>query len=293
MKNKKLFGAISALLSGVLYGIIPLVLLNISRSGIASSVLCNMYRQFSGAAILLPFAIWRIIKLRMPPKQFGRLFGVALFSGIQTLLLYQSFDMLPTGIAIMLHYLYPVFTLILSVIVLKQKPSRRAILAVVLAFVGVVFLCDLAMMPERPWLGVLIAVLSGFFCGVWLMLVEKLKVGETDKTVYTCTIMLGAGIMIFLYLAVRGQLAAPFTGGQWGSLVLSGVFTLAAVTFLAQGIRYAGSVISAVLSTLEPIVCSLGSALVLGDAVTGRMLLGSVLVLGAVFLLTVKTGTGH
>lgn len=292
MKNKKITGAVSALLSGTFYGVIPLVLLSVSSAGTAPSTLCNMYRQLFGVLMLLPFAVWRILRLRMPLRALAKVLAVGVFSGGQTLLLYLSFDLLPanTGIAITLHYLYPVFTLFLSVLFLHKKPSRRAVLGVLLAFTGVVVLCDLSLMPERPWAGVITAALSGFWCAMWLLLVEKLRLGETDKCVYTFSTMLGAALVLFVYHAVRHQLAAPFTAPQWGRLVLTGLLTLAAVTFLAQGIRYAGSVVAAVLSTMEPIVCTLGSALVLGDPVTGRMLLGAALVLGAVVFLTVMSG---
>ena len=290
MKNKKILGALCALISGTFYCIIPLVLLNVSRSGAVPGTLCTMYRQLSGGVVLIPFAVWRIRRLKLSPKQLWRLMWVALFSGFITLTLYEAFGRLPSGIAITLHYLYPFFTLLLSVVFLRQKPPRGSVLAIALAFAGVVLLCDLSLMPEHPLAGILLAVLSGFLCAVWMMLVDKMHLGETDKIVYTCSNMLGSGITMLLYNVIRQQMSASFTPGQWGSLLLSGALALFGVTFLTQGIRYAGSVIASVLSTMEPIVCTLGSALVLGDPVTGRMLCGTALVLCAVVFITLRSG---
>ena len=144
-------------------------------------------------------------------------------------------------------------------------------------------------MPEHPALGIAFAAVSGFLCAVWLLLVDRLKLGDVDRTVYTCASMLGSGVTLFLYNLARGQLSASFTAPQWGSMFLAGICALFAVMLLAQGIRYAGSVIASVLSTMEPIVCTLGSALILGDPLTPRMLLGVFLVLAGVVILTLLT----
>lgn len=290
MKNTKVKGALCALLSGSLYGIIPIVLLNVSRSGEVPGTLCNMYRQFFGSIILVVPAILRIRKLKMSGRALLRLLWVAMSGGLVTLTLYEAFDRLPSGVVITLHYLYPVFTLLLSVLLFKQKPPRGAAVAVVLAFTGVVLLCDLSLMPEKPALGIVLAVLSGFLCASWLILIDKTKLGETDTTVYTYANLAGPALVLFLYNLIRGKLSCAFSAPQWGSLVLAGVCALFAVMMLGLGIRFAGPVIASVLSAMEPIVCTLGSALVLGDPLTPRMLLGVVLVLGGVVLLTLLTG---
>ena len=290
MKNKKLLGSLCALASGFCYGVIPLVLLSVSRSGDIPGSLCNMYRQLSGGLVLLPFAVWRIVKLKVSFRHVIRLLWVALFSGFITLTLYEAFERLPSGITITLHYLYPLFTLLLGIVFLKQRPTRGTVFAIALAFFGVVLLCDLTLMPEHPGPGIALAVLSGFLCAVWLLLVDKLRLGETDRVIYTSLSMLGSGTTLMLYNIVRSRMSVSFTPGQWGSMLLAGALALFAVTLLAQGIRYAGSVIASVLSTMEPIVCTLGSALVLGDPVTVRMLCGTALVLGAVVLITLRSG---
>lgn len=290
MKNKKLLGAVLSFLSGCGYGIIPLLLLNISRSGDIPGVLCNLFRQLFGAALLLPFAIWRVRKLGMRFKDIRPAFLIGLFSGCVTGSLYEAFGMLPSGIAITLHYLYPFFALLLSVLVLKRKPPRGALLAVALAFAGVVLLCDLTLMPENPWFGVFVAVFSGFLCAMWMMLMDKYSIGKMDTVVYTCTSMLGAGVTLLLWNLARHQLRFDFTASQWGSFLMVAVVAILAVATLAKGICYAGSVTASILSTMEPIVCTLGSALVLGEKITGRTLLGSAIVLGAVIFLTVISG---
>lgn len=289
MKNTKIKGTVYALLSGVLYGIIPLILLNVSGSGDFPGTLCNMYRMFFGALMLLVPGAYRLFKLKLGSRVLFRLMLASVLYGTVSLFLYMSFERLPSGIAITLHYLYPLFTLLLGVVFFKQKPPRGSGITIALACTGVLLLCDITLMPERPALGIAIAAFSGLLCAIWLQLVDRLDLGKLDKIVYAFSNLLAGGMVMFFYNLARGQLSAGFTAPQWGSLLLAGLCALLAVMLLGQGIRYAGPVIASVLSTMEPIVCTLGSAIVLGDVLTPRMLLGSALVLAAVILLTVMT----
>lgn len=62
-------GYVSALLSGALFGVIPILILNISRNGSVSNSFCIMARSFIAGVALLPVAFSRIKK--HPPGKKG------------------------------------------------------------------------------------------------------------------------------------------------------------------------------------------------------------------------------
>ena len=69
---------------------------------------------------------------------------------------------------------------------------------------------------------------------------------------------------------------------------LGGLISVLAILTQILAVRQAGSVVTSILSTLEPIVCAIGSALVLREAISARTVLGTALVLAAVILVTLQ-----
>ena len=67
-----------------------------------------------------------------------------------------------------------------------------------------------------------------------------------------------------------------------------GFVGIGAILTQILAIKYVGSVRTSILGTLEPIVCTIGSALVLRDAISFRTILGGILVLAAVIIVTLN-----
>ena len=286
--SKRVKGGIAALCCGFLYGIIPLFVLGVSRSGVASGTACSMYRLLFAGLIPAPVAIIRYKKRPVSAKALRNVCFVGLMSGVTAMLLYEAFARIPSGIAMAVHYIYPLTTLCIAVLLFKQKVSRAALPAALLVLAGVAFLCDMTVLPEKPLAGLLLAFGSAIGCSTYYTLIERLDTEGCDKLVFTSLMNLSASVYLFFYNLLTGNLTAAFTVSQWGSLFLSGVLMVGAVLCVTVAVKNVGTVTTTVFSTLEPIVCALGSALMLGDPVTLRTLFGTVLVLSAVILVSVS-----
>ena len=93
---------------------------------------------------------------------------------------------------------------------------------------------------------------------------------------------------MFIYNLISDQLDIKFSAKVAVILLLVGFVGIGAILTQILAIKYVGSVRTSILGTLEPIVCTIGSALVLHDAISFRTILGGVLVLVAVILVTLN-----
>ena len=289
MKTGSWKGFALALLSGFFYGIIPLIMLSVSRSGAASGTVCSMYRMFFAGILLLPAALFRSRKKPVTRRALKNLCLIGIFSGVTALLLYEAFERIPSGIGISVHYIYPLTTLLLTVLLFKEKVRKTALPAALLVLAGVVLLCDAAALPEKPVAGLLFAVASAFSCSIYYILFQRLDTGDCDRTAVVSYVNLFGAATMFLYNFCTGKFTAAFTLSQWGCFVLAGVVMIGAVTAVSIAVKSIGPVTSTVLGTLEPIVCTIGSALLLGDAITLRTGIGAALILSAVVLNAVSS----
>lgn len=290
MKNK-LRGSAAAVLCGFCYGVIPLIMLGVSRSGTVPGTVCSMYRLFFAGLFTLPFALKKLKKQKLSKKAFLNILLVGVASGVTALLLYEAFARIPSGIGISVHYIYPLTTLLFAVTIFREKVSRAALPAALLVLLGVILLCDAEVLPEKPLTGLIFAFASAIACSVYYMMFEHLDTEDCDKTVFTSFMNLAAGLTLLVYNTLNGSITADFTLSQWAFLLLAGVIMVGAVVFVAVAIRNVGTVTTTVLGTLEPIVCTLGSALILKDSVSARTLIGSALILTAVILVTLSQRT--
>lgn len=284
--SKKTKGCLAALLCGLFYGVIPLIMLGISRSEEIPPTACSMYRLFFAGVISLPIALIKLKKSTLSPRQLLNIAIVGFAGGLTAILLYEAFARIPSGIGISVHYIYPLSTLFFAVAIFKQKVSRASLPAALLVLFGVVLLCDTNVLPEKPAGGLLFALGSAICCSVYYMAVEHLDMGDCDKFVFTSFMNLSGALLMFLYNVCTDQFSARFSASQWSLLALAGLFMVGAVAMVAVAVKNVGTVTTTVLGTLEPIVCTIGSALILKDPVSPRSLLGATLILTAVILIT-------
>jgi drug/metabolite transporter (DMT)-like permease len=185
------------------------------------------------------------------------------------------------GLVALLLYLYPVFVVILSVIWNHEPVNRVKVLALGLALIGVA----LTVGPEGGQLpGILLAISAAAIYSVYIIVGTKVM-QQVSAFQSSAVIFFSAGVTSSLLMTVNG-VHLPKAGTGW--IVIAAIVVIATVfpvvTFLA-GLRRIGATNAAMLSTLEPVVTVLLSALLLGEILKPVTLLGGGLILAAVLVL--------
>ena len=155
--------------------------------------------------------------------------------GLSTMLLaFSALAYLPLAEATTIGFAAPLFAVMLSALVLKEKVGRHRWSAVLLGFVGVL----VVMQPEGdqlPGVGLALAVAAAF--GVGLVTITIRQIGKTEGTQTT---VLWFSLLSMLALAtVLPFYARVHDAGTWAVLLALGLFGGFGQLFLTASLRYA------------------------------------------------------
>lgn len=290
MKNNKLAGYSNAIASGALYGLIPVVVLGATKAGNLPGTFCVMFRVLFAMLTLLPFAIVRWKKHPLDSRQVLLITVAALFNGMTTILLYEAFAYIPSSIGIALHFTYPLVTMCLCVCFFHAKVNVPTVLAMLLSLCGIVVLCDNSVMPAGAGKGIVLALLSSLTFSIYFVWTERRYLAEIDPVIFTTVLTAYSSLLIGVYNFATGRLNVDVTPKVWVLFIAAGVIACLAIVTQVQAVKYVGSVLTTILGTLEPIVCTIGSAVALKEAISFRTALGSVMVIIAVIVATLFKG---
>jgi len=185
---------------------------------------------------------------------------------------------------VLLFYLMPAWSVLLAWLLLGDKPSAAALGRLLLALAGVVFVLD-TQASGLPWprtLPDVLALMGGFSFALTNVLLRKLRAEPPAARVLA---MFGGGTVlaggIALAGVVQGSVAGlPAPGAGWLLLVvlLAGGF-LAANLALQFGAARLPAHTTALVMLSEVVFASLSSVALGAAELTGRTLLGGLLIL--------------
>ena len=204
--------------------------------------------------------------------------GAISMAGVTTL--YSIANKLTTaGNTIILQYTAPIWIVILMYLIFGQKPSRSALISIMIVFVGI--LCFFFEgLSTGKWLGDLLALLSGvFYAGVFML--NSFEKGDALSSVFFG--QLACGIFLSPLVLRETVFTAP---------VLLSVFLLGAVQvglayiFFTTGTKYTDPVTdpvtASIINALEPILNPILVAVFYGEMLGKLSLVGAVIVLAGI-----------
>jgi len=182
----------------------------------------------------------------------------------------------------------PAFILVFAALILQERLSRRRIFAVLLATAGVLFIIDLrqADFSSDTFWGDLSLVVAALTWGLYSVLV-RLVSRQMNTLVVTFFVFLG-GLLLIIPLA--GVELATQEIGEITPLIILGVLYLGVIsTAVAMWLwNRAFALVDASRASLfffaQPVVGTVLSVLVLGQALTTGIIVGGVLIVGGVFV---------
>lgn len=155
------------------------------------------WRTLFAVVVLAAVALWRRQRFATPLlRQHLKRGGI----GYVSLLCYfYAIAHLPLSTAVTLNYTSPMFLAVLSILLLRERLSRLALLALLLGFAGVVLLLRPTLSGDA-WLAGLAGVASGFLAGWSYLHVRELgQAGEAEwRTVFYFALIstLGGGVLL-------------------------------------------------------------------------------------------------
>ena len=255
------------------------------------SSMIALVRGFVGAFFVLLFVY---LKKSKPDKaaikkNFVMLALSGAFIGINWILLFESYHYTTVATATLCYYMQPIFVILASPFLLKEKLTVKKVACVVVALIGMVFVSGM-LQTGIPALSEAKGILYGlgaacFYASVVLMNKKITEINAYDKTI----MQLGMGaIVLSPYVMLTqdfGSAAASMTPSLWALLLFVGlVHTGVAYALYFDSMKELKAQTLAIFSYIDPIVAIILSALLLKENMGLYGVIGAVLVLGSTFI---------
>lgn len=285
----RLKGYIYVIISGILFGCMPLIAKILYSNGCTPLSLV-FYRFLLPIPFLYLICKKINISIKVTKRELKELFLISILGYSATpILLYTSYNFIPSGLSTSLHFIYPVIVTIVSIVIYKEKLDIIKILCPLLCTIGIfLFLNDLNLI-DNSYLGIIFAIASGFTYSYYMIAVERTSVGKinTYKTIfYLCLISSAA---LFVYNIILDTLVTTFKPIIWLALVLfSLLISVGAVYFFQRGIAIIGAQNTSILSTTEPITSVIIGITIFNEPITIKIILGIAAIILSVILLAIN-----
>ncbi len=279
-------GFICAITVAVIFGCMPLFAKIIYSYG-GNSPSLVFYRNF----FALPFLYYLAFcgkdgkKYRPSPVEWRKL--ILLVAGgmaLTPILLFESYQYIPSGMATTIHFIYPVFVLLGAFIFYRQAISRVQIICVILCTLGVMLFYTPG--DSGSLLGTLLAFLSGIAYAFYTVYLDRSGLIAIPKYVLLFYSILLCSIMTFFYALLQG-LTYQFPVGIWLLIIVFSVLvSVCGIQCFQLAVKYIGAPQTSILNTFEPITSIILGILCFHESLSVQTAIGMVLVLSAVSALT-------
>ena len=285
--SKETRGILYVLIAAVLFGFMPIWVKQANAAGMGTLEICFI-RSLIAGVIMFIVLLLRRQSLRLQAKQLKWLTLAGLLVYAPTLLsLYAAYLYLPAGVATSLHYLFPVLVMLLSWLVLGRQLRRLQWLAVFMSLVGI--WCMSGSSSGGSWIGVGLALASALLFAVYILMIDNPALKEVSSMVIIFYVCMFTAAFFFIVLLARGQWPVVFNPVGWLYCCLVAILCAAvAMILFIIGVKSIGPDNTAILSTLEPVVSIVAGIVILGEILTPTIIIGCLLVLGAVFIISIR-----
>ena len=290
MNFQKIKGDIFVIIAGLMWGTMGVFSRYFNSIGLGSLEIAQLRITvgllFVGSYLL----IFHREKLKIKLRDVWCFIG----TGIVSLLLFcvcyfKAIEELTLSAAGVLLYTAPIFVMIMSIPLFKEKLTAKKVIALALAFSGCVLISGIG--GEINTLGVVMGVLSGFFYALYSIFGRyAINRGYDSWTIVFYTFLfctLGCLLLSDKVLIIDSIASAD--APLWFYLIGMGLITgFLAYLFYSKGLECMESSRASILAFVEPVSATFVGMIVFSEFPNIFGISGILLVLGAIVLLSTK-----
>lgn len=278
------------ILAGILWGTIGLFVRYFTAAGFSHMQMIAV-RSYVTTAILFVFLLLRHPeKLKVRLRDCGWFIGMGIISFVFFNFCYfNAISLTSLSTAAILLYTSPVFVMLLSIWLFKEKMTRPKLLALVLAFLGCAFTAGLLggqMATSGP--GIAFGLGSGFLYALYSIF-GRYALRRYSPLTVTAYTFLFASLGATPFAAIQGTgITVDITAGMVGLLVLFGVVTaLLPYVLYTKGLAGVETGKAAIVASVEPVVATVVGVLFFGELLSPTGILGIAMVVAAIVILNI------
>jgi drug/metabolite transporter (DMT)-like permease len=224
------------------------------------------------------------------PQRWGWLITRGLFGGVAVLTYFMCIQRVPVGVATLLNQTHPIFTLMFAWLLLGERPTRAAVIALPLTTAGVAIIVGVRVSQLHVGTGEALGVVSALVSGVAVTSIRAARRDSGDGrpadsawSVFFSFTFLGLLVTIPFALPPFGAWVAP-TLPEWGWLLAVGLCGVSAQVMMTDALRHIGGATAGIISQFMVLLTIGGGAVFFGDHLTISFLIGGALTLTGVVL---------
>lgn len=285
MISNNMKGFLYGIASSMTFGLIPLFTLPLMAEGLGfDSIL--FYRFLFASIALGILLVARKQSFRIKRSELPTLILLGVFYSFSALFLFWGYQLLSSGIATTLHFLYPVFVTMLMAIFFKEKKSIWTACSILCAILGVGMLSIGDGSVEINLFGIGIVAFSALNYALYIVGVNKSRIREMKGFKLTFY-ALGIATCIFLFMAqIKGTFQSiPSTPAFFNLLALAIIPTVLSNLALVESVKHIGGTLTAVLGAAEPVTAVCVGILIFGEPFTAQLAIGILLIIFAVSII--------
>ena len=212
----------------------------------------------------------------------GVLFAIAALAA------FVALQRLPGSTYIVLFFTYPAMVVLLSFI-MGEKTGLRALLAMVMALIGVALTVpDFATADAGDLIGIGLALFNALIVAFYYLLARRALAGVEDVSRASATIMFGTLLILLLMVPLRGLQLPQNTETVFGLVAVASLGTVLPVFAINLAIQRIGPARASLASTVEPVMAMIVAMVLLGEVIVGLQWLGAALIVGSVIILQLR-----
>ena len=272
-----IFGVIFALVAGILFGLIGPTTKIAYNSG-ASVALTIFLRYAVASIIILPFIPYQKNLLEIFTKNLKYFLSISAGSILLTLGLLTSVIFIEVSLTILIFCLYPIYVLLFSIIIDKEKISLTVKILFFVTFLGIVLVIGPSFKVINI-VGILLAFLASLGSTSMIIVNQKMSIKGISPIPINIFINIFNTIFFFVILKIFFSLNFNFDINIYLLILIPSVCYSFALLSQLIAIPKIGQSYTALFLYLEPVVGVLGAVFLLNENLETYQMIGASIVI--------------
>ena len=272
-----IFGVIFALVAGILFGLIGPTTKIAYNSG-ASVALTIFLRYAVASIIILPFIPYQKNLLEIFKKNLKYFLSISAGSILLTLGLLTSVIFIEVSLTILIFCLYPIYVLLFSIIVDKEKISLTVKILFFVTFLGIVLVIGPSFKVINI-VGILLAFLASLGSTSMIIVNQKMSIKGISPIPINIFINVFNTFFFFVILKIFFSLNFNFDISIYLLILIPSVCYSFALLSQLIAIPKIGQSYTALFLYLEPVVGVLGAVFLLKENLETYQMIGASIVI--------------
>lgn len=292
-------GSLFVIIAGSLWGAMGIFVRGLSQCGLTSIEICLVRMVVAVLMMSIYFVCFDRNSLKIKVKDIWVFVGTGVFSlTFFGYCYFTTIQMMSMSVAAVLLYTSPVFVLVLSAILFKERMTNRKIICVIIAIIGCAFVTGLVSgiisgnMSGISLAGILFGLGSGLGYGLYSIFGRfAINKGYGPLTITFYSFLFSAVALLFITkpIVVYQKLMTGNVASNSAYVIGTAiVVTILPYIFYTLGLTKVENSKAAVMACVEPIMATFFGFIVFHEVLSLVEIVGVALVLLAIGLLNVK-----